>query len=264
MSAGDFEVYMLNYLTYGVKSSPPIMIIHGLYGSGKNWGVIAKRLSDEFYVIAVDLRNHGDSPWFDTHNYYDMANDLVKVITSLKIKPNIIGHSMGGKAAMVLALKHPNLVNKLLIADISPVKYEHDQSRFIEAMQKIDLSKVEKRSDATLALSKFIEDTSLQSFFTQSLDLKTKRWKLNLSILLSEMDEILSFPEIDSKFLGHTLFLKGAKSAYVCPNHRKIIKSLFIKARFATLKGAGHWLHSEKPREFESAARLFFSEKEIF
>jgi pimeloyl-ACP methyl ester carboxylesterase len=264
LSAGDFEVYMLNYLTYGLKSSSPIMIIHGLYGSGRNWSVIAKRLSDKFYVITVDLRNHGDSPWFDTHNYHDMANDLVKVITSLNIKPDIIGHSMGGKAAMVLALKHPNLVNKLLIADISPVKYEHDQSQFIKAMQKIDLSKVEKRSDATLALSKFVKNTLLQSFFTQSLDLKTKRWKLNLNILLSEMNEILSFPEIDSEFLGHTLFLKGAKSEYVSPNHRKIIKSLFIKARFATLKGAGHWLHSEKPREFESAARLFFAEEESF
>lgn len=250
---------MLNYMTFGDEKSPPVMIVHGLYGSGRNWGVIAKRLSDQFFVITVDLRNHGDSPWLDTHNYHVMADDLVEVINSLNIKPNIIGHSMGGKAAMVLALKRPNLVRNLIIADIAPVKYEHDQSQFIEAMQKVDLSKVEKRSDATLALSKFVEDKSLQNFFTQSLDIKAKRWKLNLKVLGSEMSEILNFPKIESEFSGHSLFLKGEKSDYIKSEHRKLIKSLFTKARFATFKEAGHWLHAEKPREFESAARLFFS-----
>ena len=247
-------------MTHGSKSSPPLMIIHGLYGSGKNWGVIAKRLSDKFYVIAVDLRNHGDSPWFSSNDYHSMADDLVEVITSLDIRPNIIGHSMGGKTAMVLALKKPNLINRLLIADIAPVKYEHDQSQFIKAMQKIDLSKVEKRADATEALSKFIEDKSLQNFFTQSLDLKNKSWKLNLDILSSEMHKILDFPRIDRKFSGHTLFLRGEKSEYILAAHRDIINSLFKKARFATLKNAGHWLHAEKPREFENTARLFFAE----
>ena len=250
---------MLNYMTFGDEKSPPVMIVHGLYGSGRNWGVIAKRLSDQFFVITVDLRNHGDSPWLDTHNYHVMADDLVEVINSLNIKPNIIGHSMGGKAAMVLALKRPNLVRNLIIADIAPVKYEHDQSQFIEAMQKVDLSKVEKRSDAALALSKFVEDKSLQNFFTQSLDIKAKRWKLNLKVLRSEMSEILSFPKIESEFSGHSLFLKGEKSDYIKLEHRKLIKTLFTKARFATFKEAGHWLHAEKPREFESAARLFFS-----
>ena len=250
---------MLNYMTFGDEKSPPVMIVHGLYGSGRNWGVIAKRLSDQFFVITIDLRNHGDSPWLDTHNYHVMADDLVEVINSLNIKPNVIGHSMGGKAAMVLALKRPNLVRNLIIADIAPVKYEHDQSQFIEAMQKVDLSKVEKRSDATLALSKFVEDKSLQNFFTQSLDIKAKRWKLNLKVLRSEMSEILSFPKIESEFSGHSLFLKGENSDYIKPEHRILIKSLFTKARFATFKEAGHWLHAEKPREFESAARLFFS-----
>ena len=255
---------MLSYFTHGVNSSPPIMIIHGLYGSGRNWGVIAKRLSDKFYVVTIDLRNHGESPWFDSHNYHDMADDLVKVITSLNIRPNIIGHSMGGKAAMVLALKNPDLVERLLIADIAPVTYKHDQSKFIEAMQKIDLSKIERRSDAIMALSNYVEDKSLQNFFTQSLDLKTKTWKLNLDILSSEMHEILGFPQIDGKFSGHTLFFKGEKSEYIRAEHREIINSLFIKARFATLKDAGHWLHAEKPREFENAARLFFTLQDSF
>ena len=193
-----------------------------------------------------------------------MAEDLVEVITYLNIRPDIIGHSMGGKAAMVLALKNPDLVNRLLIADIAPVKYEHDQSKFIKAMQKVDLSKVEKRSEATAALSNFVEDKSLQSFFTQSLDLKTKRWKLNLDILSSEMHEILSFPKIDEKFSGQTLFFRGEKSEYIRAEHREIINSFFTKARFATLKDAGHWLHAEKPREFENVARLFFTKQNSF
>ena len=251
---------MLNYCTHGAENSPPLMIIHGLYGSGRNWGVIAKRLSNEFHVIAVDLRNHGESPWFDSHNYHDMADDLVEVITSLNIRPNIIGHSMGGKAAMVLALKNPDLVERLLIADIAPVTYDHNQSKFIEAMQKIDLSKVEKRADAIVALANYVEDKSLQNFFTQSLDLKTKTWKLNLDILSSEMKDILGFPKINGKFFGHTLFFKGEKSEYIRAEHREIINSLFKKARFATLKDAGHWMHAEKPREFENAARFFFTE----
>ena len=251
---------MLNYFTHGAESSPPIMIIHGLFGSGRNWGVIAKRLSDKFYVVTIDLRNHGESPWFDSHNYHDMADDLIEVITSLNIRPNIIGHSMGGKAAMVLALKNPDLVERLLIADIAPVTYKHDQSKFIEAMQKIDLSKIERRSDAIMALSNYVEDKSLQNFFTQSLDLKTKTWKLNLDILSSEMHEILGFPKIDGKFSGHTLFFRGENSEYIRAEHREVINSLFKKARFATLKDAGHWLNAEKPREFENTARFFFTE----
>ena len=220
---------MLNYMTFGDEKSPPVMIVHGLYGSGRNWGVIAKRLSDQFFVITVDLRNHGDSPWLDTHNYHVMADDLVEVINSLNIKPNIIGHSMGGKAAMVLALKRPNLVRNLIIADIAPVKYEHDQSQFIEAMQKVDLSKVEKRSDATLALSKFVEDKSLQNFFTQSLDIKAKRWKLNLKVLRSEMSEILSFPKIESEFSGHALFLKGEKATILNRSIENLLSLYLLK-----------------------------------
>ena len=233
------------------------MIIHGLYGSGRNWGVIAKRLSDKFYVVTIDLRNHGESPWFDSHNYHDMADDLVEVITYLKIKPNIIGHSMGGKAAMVLALKNPDLIERLLIADIAPVTYKHDQSKFIEAMQKIDLSKVERRSDAIMALSNYVEDRSLQNFYAVA-GFENQNLEIELDILSSEMHEILGFPKIDGKFSGHTLFFRGENSEYIRAEHREIINSLFKKARFATLKDAGHWLHAEKPREFENAASFFY------
>lgn len=250
---------MLNQIIYDSPSSDvPILIVHGLYGSARNWGVICKRLSETRRVIAVDQRNHGDSPWFDTHSYYDMASDLAKVIEGHGTAMDVVGHSMGGKAAMILALTRPDLVNKLLIADIAPVAYSHDQSQYIAAMKSVDLSSIEKRSDAMAALAKSVDDPTLQSFFTQSLDLKNKKWKLNLDTLEAEMAKIIGFPPIDGMFHKPTLFLAGAQSNYVKTEYRPRIKSLFPMAKFAKIPNAGHWLHAEAPRAFEETVRAFF------
>jgi esterase len=235
----------------------PLLIVHGLYGSGRNWGVIAKRLSDRGPVTAVDMRNHGDSFWDDSHGYEDMANDLAEVIAAQDGPMDVVGHSMGGKAAMTLALTRPDLVNRLIVADIAPVAYSHSQMQFIEAMRAVDLSEVDKRSDAMAQLARHIDDTTLQSFFTQSLDLKAKRWKLNLDVLASEMPKVLGFPDLSGSYEKPTLFLSGAMSDYVTPDHRPRIRDLFPKARFAKLPNAGHWLHAEKPREFEASVRAF-------
>lgn len=248
---------MLNQIHHGQPGGTPLVIVHGLYGSARNWGVIAKRMSDRGHVVAVDLRNHGDSPHRDSHSYPDMAADLAQVIASLGGKADIAGHSMGGKAAMVLALNHPEMVNKLVVGDIAPVAYSHDQMQFIDAMQAVDLDRVSKRSDATDQLAAHVEDKTLQSFFTQSLDLGRKRWKLNLDVLKREMDKIIGFPDLTGEFDGPALFLSGAMSDYVLPEHRPVIRKHFPKARFAKLAGAGHWLHADKPREFEASLRAF-------
>ncbi|WGW05591.1 alpha/beta fold hydrolase [Tropicibacter oceani] len=251
---------MLNTLIHGAPTAnPPLMIVHGLYGSGRNWGVIAKRLSDERQVLAPDMRNHGDSFWSDDHGYRDMAGDLAQVIEAQGGRADVVGHSMGGKASMVLALTRPDLVCRLVVADIAPVAYTHSQIQFIEAMRAVDLSSVDKRSDATDQLARHVPDKTLQSFFTQSLDLKERRWKLNLDGLAAEMPKILSFPEIDGQFNGPALFLSGGTSDYVLPEHRARIRALFPKARFAKLPGAGHWLHAEKPRDFEASVRAFLN-----
>ncbi|MBE9639930.1 alpha/beta fold hydrolase [Salipiger mangrovisoli] len=249
---------MLNMIRHGsATDQPPLVIVHGLFGSARNWGVISKRLSDRREVIAVDQRNHGDSPWRDSHNYLDMAGDIAEVIESLGGPADVLGHSMGGKATMVLALTRPDLVNRAILADIAPVPYSHDQNQNIAAMRSVDLSAIEKRSDANAQLSEVLEDPTLCSFFTQSLDLKDKRWKLNLDVLESEMPKILGFPEIEAQFDRPALFLSGAESHYVLPEHRARIRSLFPAAKFAKLPGCGHWLHAEKPREFEAAVRTF-------
>lgn len=248
---------MLNTLTHGTAHGTPLLIVHGLYGSGRNWGVIARRLSDRWYVLTPDMRNHGDSPRSDTHSYHDLAADLGEVIDAYGGRAHVVGHSMGGKAAMVLALTQPEKVASLLVADIAPVAYGHSQIQFIEAMRAVDLSRVEKRSDAVAQLAHSVHDKTLQSFFTQSLDIKEKRWKLNLDTLATEMPKILGFPDISGAYEGPTLFLSGGQSDYVLPEHRTRIRSLFPRARFAKIPNAGHWLHADNPRGFEASVRAF-------
>lgn len=251
---------MLNYLTHGsATDKPPLLIAHGLFGSGRNWGVIAKRLSDERQVVAVDMRNHGSSLKSNDHSYEAMADDLAEVIRSIGGRADVIGHSMGGKASMVLALRHGDLVNRLIVADIAPVAYGHTQSGNIDKMRAVDLKQVTRRAEAEAQLAAQGVDRALQSFFTQSLDIPNKRWRLNLEALEANMDAIIGFPDIGGHWDGPVLFLSGADSDYVLPEHRGLIRGLFPAARFAKIPGAGHWLHAEKPREFEQTARVFLN-----
>jgi pimeloyl-ACP methyl ester carboxylesterase len=202
------------------------------------------------------MRNHGESPWFDSHGYEDMAGDLAGVIDHLGGAWDVLGHSMGGKAAMALALAHPGRVRRLIVADIAPVAYDHSQTQYIDAMKAVDLDKVTRRSDAMDQLEG-VDDPHLRAFFLQSLDVAERRWRLNLDVLAREMPEILSFPRFDTTFDGPTLFLSGADSPYVDRAYRPDIKRLFPQAQFAKIPGAGHWLHAEKPREFQAAVGHF-------
>lgn len=257
---GGYHSLMLNTIIHGEPTAnPPLLIAHGLYGSARNWGVIARRLADERQVVAVDMRNHAYSMWTDQHSYPVLANDLAEVIEHFGGKADVVGHSMGGKAAMTLALQHGHLVRKLVVADIAPVTYTHSQIQFIEAMRAVDFSGIERRSDAAQQLADQGVEPALQSFFTQSLDIKGKRWLLNLDVLAAEMPQIMGFPELDASWDGPALFLSGGDSDYVRPEYRDLIRALFPTAKFAKIPAAGHWLHAEKPREFEAAVRAFLN-----
>lgn len=245
---------MLNTVLYDGPAGTPLLIAHGLFGSARNWNVIAKRLSETRPVVVVDMRNHGASPWFETHSYEDLAADLAEVIDG---EADVLGHSMGGKAAMVLALQHPEKVRKLIIADIAPVTYAHTQMGPIEAMQAADLSDVKTRADVAAQLTGL--EAGVDTFLLQSLDLKEKKWKLNLKVLAAQMTDIIGFPEVDGQFDGDALFLSGATSHYVLPEYRPRIKELFPNGKFAKIPQAGHWLHAEKPREFEAAVLAFLA-----
>ncbi len=243
---------MLNTVTYDGPGDVPLLIAHGLFGSARNWRVIAKRLSATRPVITVDMRNHGGSTWHDSHGYEDLAADLAGVIDG---NADILGHSMGGKAAMVLALQNPDLVNRLIVADIAPVTYDHSQDGPITAMRQVDLAGVSNRADAKAQLG--VLEPGVADFLLQSLDMKERRWRLNLNVLSAEMDKIIGFPPVTGSFEKPTLFLSGGSSDYVTPQARPHIKSLFPAAKFAKIPGAGHWLHVEKPREFEAAVNAF-------
>ncbi|PTX56709.1 pimeloyl-ACP methyl ester carboxylesterase [Litoreibacter ponti] len=246
---------MLNVQTFG-DGGTPLIIAHGLFGSGRNWGVIAKRLSDRGRVVTVDMRNHAGSFWSDDHSYEAMAADLAEVIETIGVSSaDVLGHSMGGKAGMVLALRRPALVSKLVVADIAPVGYAHSQMQPIEYMRKVDLSRVERRSDVLAQLNGL--EAGVPEFIAQSLDIKEKKWRLNLDVLAAEMDGIIGFPDVSGTYEGPALFLSGGNSDYVRSEYRREIKELFPSAKFAKIPGAGHWLHAEKPREFEAAVRVF-------
>ncbi|MDE0588768.1 alpha/beta fold hydrolase [Halocynthiibacter sp. C4] len=251
---------MLRVVSQGSQTNlPSLLIVHGLFGSARNWNVVAKRMSATRMVYTVDMRNHGESPRAETQSYADMADDLAEVLQSIQGNVDVVGHSMGGKAAMVLALQQPDLVNRLLVADIAPVGYSHTQTPLVHAMKSLDLSAIERRSEADRQLVSQIEDAGVRAFLLQSLDVKEKRWRLNLDVLEAEMEKIVGFPDVTGQYDKPTLFLSGANSDYVQPEHRPKIKSLFPNAKFAKIPGAAHWLHAEKPREFEAALQTFFN-----
>jgi pimeloyl-ACP methyl ester carboxylesterase len=250
---------MLSTVEYGSADGPPIVIAHGLFGSARNWGVIAKRLSETRRVIAVDMRNHGQSAWAAPHDYPAMAGDLAEVIAAHGGVAYVIGHSMGGKASMMLALAHPGAVRRLVVADIAPVAYGHTQQGMIDAMRAIDLDRVATRGDADRQLAEIIAEPGIRAFLLQSLDVKARAWRVNLDQLERDMAAILGWPDPAGRFDGPVLMLSGALSDYVRPEHRAAIKALFPAARFAKIPGAGHWLHADRPREFEAACRAFLS-----
>lgn len=245
---------MLNTLTFG-DTGRPLVIAHGLFGSARNWGVIAKRMAQTRRVICVDMRNHAGSFWSDDMSYEAMASDLTEVLGDVE-GADLLGHSMGGKAAMVAALNGAP-IRRLVVADIAPVSYTHTQARLIDAMEALDLSTIATRSDADAALSLQVEEAAVRAFLLQSLDVRAGRWSLNLSALRESMGAIIGFPEITASAALPTLFLSGALSDYVQPEARPRIKALFPAAKFAKIPGAGHWLHAEKPREFEAAIKAF-------
>ena len=266
---------MLNIIPHGTAPAPaPLVIAPGLFGSARNWGVIAKRLSETRRVLAVDMRNHGDSFWSDDHSYPALAADLAWVIETqgrcapakgaLAREADVMGHSMGGKAAMVLALTRPDLVRRLVVADIAPVAYTHSHDGLISAMQALDLEGLTSRAEADRRLSERVPDPATRAFLLQSLELREgpARWKLNLDVLARAMPDVVGWPDFGADqpvYEGPALFLYGSASTYVLPEYHGRILDLFPNATFRAVAGAGHWLHAEQPRAVEEAVAEFLA-----
>ncbi|MBK0399845.1 alpha/beta fold hydrolase [Limibaculum sp. M0105] len=247
----------LDYPAAGAETEPPLLIAHGLFGQGRNFHTLARRLAGTRQVVALDMRNHGASPWDPVMSYEAMAEDLADAIERhCGGRASVLGHSMGGKAAMTLALSEPGLVAALVVADIAPVAYAHSHLGYVRAMRALDLGRVTRRSDADPLLADAVPDAGLRAFILQGLELKqgVAKWRLNLAALEANMETILSFPADlpESAYEGPAFFLHGAASDYVAPETQPRIRALFPEAEIEAIDGAGHWLHAEKPEEFVS------------
>ena len=255
---------MLKYIVSGVEGDlPPVLLVHGLFGLGRNLGGVARRLSQERLTISVDMRNHGDSFHSPDHSYMAMANDLAEVIQANGGCADLVGHSMGGKAAMTLALTQPSLLRRLAVLDIAPLPYAHRQTGYIDAMEAMDLCGLSLRSAADRRLSAHIPDPGIRAFLLQSLDLKSTppRWKMNLAELRANMDLISGFPEnlIPGAFQGPTVFLAGGESDYCDRAGIAEIDRRFPQAKVESIDGVGHWLHAEAPEKVGNRLAAFLN-----
>lgn len=252
---------LLNTVESG--SGDPLVILHGLFGSARNWGAIGRRLSARHRVLAMDLRNHGASPRAGTMDYGAMAADVAETAAAAGAAPAmLLGHSMGGKTAMALALTRPDAVSRLLVADIAPVTYPPRQGRIVAAMQAVPLRPGLPRREADAALlAEGVEDPTTRAFLLQNLRFEgdVPEWRCGLDEIAAALPHLEGFPAFGAaRYEGPALFLLGERSDYVRPDHRPRIREMFPAVRFLTLRGTGHWLHAEKPEEFGAVAESFF------
>ena len=252
---------LLNTVEAGGGGSP-LVILHGLFGAARNWGAIGRRLSARHRVLAMDLRNHGTSPRADAMDYASMAADVAETMEAAGAAPAaLLGHSMGGKTAMALALTRPELVSRLLVADIAPTPYPPRQARIVSAMRAVPLRPGLGRREADAALlAEGVQDPATRAFLLQNLRFEGEApaWRCGLDEIAAAMADIEGFPDFAASYEGPALFLLGERSDYVQPEHRPRIRELFPAARFLSLRGTGHWLHAEKPEEFVAVAESFF------
>jgi esterase len=250
-STKEHPKMLLNYQIHG--EGQPLIILHGLFGTLENWGNQIKTLSENHKVIAVDLRNHGRSFHSNEMNYHLMAEDIKALLSHLKLeKAHIIGHSMGGKVAMQLALNAPDLIDKLIIVDIAPVEYTPHHNDVFKGLFSVDLPSLNSRGDADKQLSEHIPELSVRAFLLKNLyrtDEKLFAWRMNLEAIHSQYKNISAAPT-GTPFDRSMLFIKGEKSDYMIPAYRDAVINSFPKASYTIIKQAGHWPHAEKPKEF--------------
>lgn len=251
----------LSYLEAGeTVGGTPLLVLHGLFGSARNWQTLAKRFGERRHVYALDLRNHGGAPWAPTMSYPEMAEDVLRFLDDRGFaRAAVVGHSMGGKTAMTLALKHPDRVERLVVADIAPVRYTHTHAPFIAAMKAADLEGRTRRSEVDAQLADAVPEAPLRSFLLQNLVLENGafRWRINLDAAGAEMDKLIGFPDLgDARYEGPTLFIGGSRSDYITPESEPEIRRHFPNARIAMIPG-GHWIHAERPEEFAELVEGF-------
>lgn len=247
-----------------VGSGPPLLLLHGLFGSCSNWRGVARALSVANTVVSVDLRNHGASPWSSAMDYPSMADDVRQLIETLGLKqPALLGHSMGGKTAMALALRYPELVSRLIVADIAPVSYLDTLTPFAAAMRSVDLAAAASRADVQQRLRQAVPDPNVVPFLMQNLLTSGDHfdWRLNLIGIGAAMPQLCAFPG-DLKELsyeGSTTVIVGGHSNYVADHGGAEFLPMFPLARVNVIENAGHWVHADQPAAFVQCVRAALS-----
>jgi len=250
----------LFYREYG--QGQPMIILHGLMGSSDNWLPQAKMLGEHYHVWVVDQRNHGQSPHSTEFNYNVLSNDILDFIQERGIeKPVILGHSMGGKAAMNFALAHPEKPDKLIVVDIAPKAYDVRHDHIVEALKAVPIETVQSRQEANEALAPHISSEAVRQFLLKNLLRKPEGgfgWRINLPVIDQSLEMISGGLVNDGIFEKKTLFIRGSKSDYILDEDREAIKKIFPNSTMVTME-TGHWVQAEKPEEFVQVVLSFLN-----
>ena len=250
------------------ENGPDFVVLHGLFGSGKNWRSFAGSLEDDFQVWTLDARNHGDSPHADSMSYQQMAEDVARFFAENELENVILlGHSMGGKTAMQLALQFPDRIAALIVVDIAPVCYDHlhKQLKLIEAMQELDLAGEMSRSEIEKKLAVKIPEKRLLSFLMTNLNRQNGQfqWRIGLEQIAAGMPDLLNYPELKSVFKGPVQFIGGENSTYLKFEYHALIRKYFPESRITMLENCGHWLHVEQPAAFQKTVNEFLQDNNL-
>jgi pimeloyl-ACP methyl ester carboxylesterase len=241
---------------------PNLIILHGLFGSSDNWLPQARMLADVSHVYLVDLRNHGQSPHSNEFNYDVMADDVAEFIEAQGISsPLLLGHSMGGKTAMTLALRNPDLPSGIIVVDVAPRQYPNQHDKIVEGLLAMPLSELKSRQDADEALSPYEPEPAVRQFLLKNLKRESSggfSWKMNLDVISRNISEVARAVGNGSTFPGPALFLRGARSPYIADGDLKGIRRLFPAAKLETFD-TGHWIQAEKPRELVDRVKSFLA-----
>ncbi len=240
----------------------PLLMLHGLFGSLENLGSISRLLADQYQIHGLDLRNHGRSPHTEAHNYELMAADVAAYLDQAGLdRVRVVGHSMGGKVAMQLALSHPDRVERLVVLDIAPVDYPPHHDQILAGLRHLDLNQISSRDQADPILASFVPELPVRQFLLKNL-VKTGPghygWRLNLPTLMAHYPAILAGQKASQPFPRPVLFLKGGDSNYLQARFWPQIQCLFPAADMRIIPHTGHWLHAEKPEVVAAAVRRFF------
>lgn len=246
------------------QSGAPLVILHGLYGNHGNWSTHARHLAAHYAVYGFDARNHGQSPHADSMRLEEMAADVAETMDSLGIPTaHVLGHSMGGKTAMLLALREPERVRSLIVVDIAPVAYEKGVDPVLKALLSLDPAQLTSRTQADAQLAERITSKEVRDFLLSNLQRSPEghfHWRINLPVIRDYFDEVTGWPEQAKPYEGPALFIRGETSDYVLPEYYAAMRRQFPNGTLKTVANAGHWVHSEKPEALQRLVENFLAE----